>query len=210
MATKKGKFIILEGGDGAGKTSCRNFLQSVLIPKDFDFTKEPGGTESGDAIRSVLLTNREQKLLPFSELLLFMASRAEHIEHRIKPELAKGRNIICERFAPSSYVYQIVASDRKDLESTFIELNEKAVNNIEPDLCILLDVPPKIGLNRVRVRGGGIDQFEARDISFHEKVRKGYHDFVKRYKNVAIIDAAQAEDVVHKQVLDEIEKCLKQ
>ena len=210
MATKKGKFIIIEGGDGSGKTSCRNFLQSVLLPEQFDFTKEPGGTEAGEAIRSVLLTKREEKLLPITELLLFMASRSEHIEHRIKKNLAAGRNIICERFAPSSYVYQIVASGRKDLEDIFMMLDERIVSEIKPDLCLLLDVSPEVGLARVHTRGVVVDQFEVRDISFHQKVRKGYHDFVKRYPRVVTIDASQSEDVVHRIALEEIEKCLKQ
>ncbi len=208
--SKRGKFIILEGGEGAGKTSCKNFLQSVLLPEQFDFTKEPGGTEAGEAMRTILLTKREEKLLPFSELLLFVASRAEHIQHRIKPNLDRGRNVICDRFVPSSYAYQIAASDRIDLEDTFIELNKKAVNGIEPDLCVFLDVSPEVGLSRVATRGGIISQFDARDVSFHKKVRKGYHDFIKRYKNVVIVDAEQAEDVVQKIVLDEIEKYLKQ
>ena len=121
---KRGKFIVLEGGDGTGKSACKAYLQEKLAGRKIIFTHEPGGTEIGQEIREVLLKPRSGPFDPLTELLLFTASRAQHLSQLIGPALARGQSVVCDRFAAASFAYQICAGNRRGLESFFRLIHE--------------------------------------------------------------------------------------
>jgi len=171
IKSKKGKFIVIEGGEGSGKTSVINYIK-IKFPK-FLFTHEPGGTLIGKKIRDILLS---EKFKPdvLTELFLFCADRAEHINKVILPALNKNVNVVCDRFDYSTFAYQIFGRQRFNLMKTFKILDKIAKDNIEPDLVIYLDVNPKIGLARKEKQKTELTKFEKEKIDFHNRVRKGF------------------------------------
>lgn len=179
---KKGKFIVLEGGEGAGKGSCIEdlFKERLKDRNDILFTREPGGTPVAEEIRDLLLRknveNRKgEKIDALTELFLFCAARAQHIISAIKPILESGKHVICDRFDLSTIAYQIFGRERHDLGETFKQLNSIAKAGIEPDLLIYLDVDPKIGLARKSASKDGIcTRFDEEKLEFHYRVRQGY------------------------------------
>ena len=196
----RGKFIVIEGGDGTGKSSCKEYLQEKLAGENVIFTHEPGGTEIGQEIRETLL-RRHNQAVPFNnltELLLFVASRAQHVDELIRPKLYAGTHVICDRFAASSFAYQIRANEREDLNHIFTILHELALGETQPDLYILLDLDPKVAEKRMDQRGEKT-RFDARALDYHLRVREGMLEYVKKFHHV-IIDASQPIDSVKEQV----------
>src|SRR6185369_2095982 len=163
-------------------------------------TREPGGSKGGDAIRQLLLTGAGDKWNPMTETLLFQAARVEHVETLIKPALARGEVVICDRFLDSTLVYQGIA---KGLGVEFVNrLSELTIGSFVPDLTVLLDIDPQIGLSRAKNRAGDETRFENMDISFHNKVREGFLFLARKDpQRYAIIDAVQPEKEVHAAVL---------
>lgn len=193
---KQGLFITVEGVEGSGKSTLVPFVQGYLLEKKVDLviTREPGGTEIAEVIRGVLLDHYEEKMSEDTELLLFFASRAQHIEHKIKPALQAGKTVLCDRFTDASYAYQ--SGGRGIDESRIAVLEEWVQKGLQPDITILLDVPPEIGLNRIQNRGP-LDRFEIEKVTFFERVRAVYLERAKRYSDrYRVIDASQdLEDV---------------
>lgn len=191
-------FISLEGIEGCGKTTQLEYLSSFLEDKGYPYvvTREPGGTAIGEKIRSILLDPESKDLVPAAELLLYMADRAQHIELLIKPQLADGKIVLCDRYFDATVVYQGFA---RGLDTKFIRnLHRLLFEDLKPDITLLLDLPPRIGLERAwkELAGGNRSdtesRFEEETISFHEKVRAGYLELARfepdRFK---IIDASQ-------------------
>ena len=191
-------FISLEGIEGCGKTTQLEYLSSFLEDKGYPYvvTREPGGTAIGEKIRSILLDPESKDLVPAAELLLYMADRAQHIELLIKPQLADGKIVLCDRYFDATVVYQGFA---RGLDTKFIRnLHRLLFEDLKPDITLLLDLPPRIGLERAwkELAGGNRSdtesRFEEETISFHEKVRVGYLELARfepdRFK---IIDASQ-------------------
>ncbi len=191
-------FISLEGIEGCGKTTQLEYLSSFLEDKGYPYvvTREPGGTAIGEKIRSLLLDPESKDLVPAAELLLYMADRAQHIELLIKPQLADGKIVLCDRYFDATVVYQGFA---RGLDTKFIcNLHRLLFEDLKPDITLLLDLPPRIGLERAwkELAGGNRSdtesRFEEETISFHEKVRAGYLELARfepdRFK---IIDASQ-------------------
>ena len=184
----KGKFIVFEGGEACGKTTQINLLKEKYHDNtNYIFTKEPGGTEVADQIREIIITGDPDKILPKTELALIYAARNEHFYKKILPALEQGKNVICDRFILSSFVYQGVA---RGLDKDYIEkFHNLFFNNIKADLTILLDIDVNIAQQRVVSRNNKNERFEQFPSSFHHKIRQSYLDYAKIDNNIKTIDA---------------------
>lgn len=204
---KRGKFIVFEGGEGCGKDTQIELLKPILSP-DTVYVYEPGGTEIGKRIRSLLMDQAARDMLPGTELLLFYASRAQLMEEKIIPALDGGKNVISNRFSPSTVAYQIFGRERQPHLPFLKQLEKSVVGEYGPDLCIILDVFPELGLGRIKERENKT-RFDEEDLIFHERVRKGYVEAVKEldYKSI-VIDASSSIKEVHKKILDALEGVL--
>lgn len=173
---KKGKFIVIEGGEGSGKSVCLEYLRKKFKNRsDIIFTREPGGTNIGEQIREVLMDKNHEKMSVLTELFLFCASRSQHIEEKIKPMLLAGKNIISDRFDASTLAYQIYGRKRKDFEEIFNIFNNIAKDDIEPGAVIYLDVEPEVGLKRKHQSKDGFStRFDEEKLGFHKRVREGF------------------------------------
>lgn len=196
-------FITLEGIEGSGKTTqiCRlvKFLEARGI--ECIATRQPGGTLIGENIRSILLDPANSALEPLAELLLYMADRAQHINELIRPALKKGKTVICDRYFDATLVYQGFA---RGLSIELIgQLHQLLFDDLKPDVTLLLDLPPQVGLERAwqqlnnGQRSGDESRFEAEAVAFHEKVRAGYLELARlEPQRFRIIDAAQTQNQV--------------
>ena len=186
-----GRFITVEGTEGAGKTSNIAFLQARLeaAGKAVVLTREPGGTPLGEAIRDLLLTRRGDGMAVDTELLLMFAARAEHIAQLIRPALARGEWVLCDRFTDATYAYQ-GGGRRIDIDR-IAALEHWVQGNLRPDLTIVLDVPVEVGLARAGRRSAP-DRFEREQLAFHEAVRAAYRTIAAREPaRVQVVDAEQ-------------------
>ncbi|MBI4925757.1 MAG: dTMP kinase [Bdellovibrio sp.] len=171
-----GLFITFEGTEGTGKSTLMRMLAQKLTKHSYavTLTREPGGTKLAEKIRKLLLY---ESMNAWTELFLYEAARSEHVEKKIKPALLQGKTVLCDRFTDSSLAYQAYA--RKLPWKTVKALNQLATQNLSPDLCILLDLPPKLGLRRAQVQ----TRFEKEGSGFQEKVNQGYMKIFKEEKN---------------------------
>ena len=204
---KKGLFITFEGGEGAGKTSLIQRVKQELKAYDLVVTREPGGTKFGEHVRSLLLESRDLKLSIKAELCLFLASRAQHIQDVILPALGNNKLVLCDRYNDSSIAYQGQARGLGIDE--VIDFSSFIVQDVMPDLTLYLDIDPKIGLGRVK---GDFDKIESEKISFHQKIREGFHLLQKKYPSrIYIIDANLSQEQVfnqaYKYIKNIVEKC---
>ena len=173
-----GKFITIEGTEGAGKSTNLSSVEKVLNDFDISYivTREPGGTAVGEELRSVLLKNESINISGQTELLLMFASRMQHINDVIKPALKLNKWVICDRFTDASYAYQGYG---RQLNLSFISSLENLVHpDVQPDLTLILDVPVNIAMGRVHNRGN-LDRFEQEDVAFFNRVRAGYKEIAK-------------------------------
>ncbi len=199
-------FIVFEGPEGAGKSTQIKHLVNALREENLDIvqTREPGGTPAADAIRTVIL-DPALTISPLTEFLLYSASRAQHVEEVIKPALEENKVVVCDRFFGASVAYQGYG---RGLELEFIyELTNRVTQGITPDLVLLLDIDPKIGLERIAQRGQK-DRLELADISFHQKVREGFLAQARENKNWVIINAQQDEAKVKNDIWQTIQNRL--
>ncbi|MES9980162.1 MAG: dTMP kinase, partial [Candidatus Thiodiazotropha sp. 6PLUC5] len=185
----RGRFITVEGGEGAGKSSNLSFIRGLLeaAGKQVLFTREPGGTELGEEVRDLLLGHRHTGMADDTELLLMFAARAEHLQRKIIPALEQGQWVLCDRFTDASYAYQGagrgLAKDRIKTLEQFVQ------GDLRPDLTLLLDLPVEIGLDRAGKRSEP-DRFEKQEQTFFEQVRSGYLDIAASEPGrVKVIDA---------------------
>lgn len=211
----RGCFITFEGGDGSGKTTLIEKLFEVLLSRRLEIVKvrEPGGTPLGEDIRHLLLHDRESPMSFYTELCLFLASRAQHIQEVILPALNSKKILLCDRFNDSTIAYQ---GHARGLGSESVEKFCNFVcENLYPDLTLYLDIDPELGLKRVkklphRNSMKGLDRIEAEHISFHQKIREGFHLIAKKYPDrFFIIDASQSIEKVFERSLEIIERKLK-
>ena len=173
-----GKFITIEGTEGAGKSTNLSSIEKVLNDFDISYivTREPGGTAVGEELRSVLLKNESINISGQTELLLMFASRMQHINDVIKPALKLNKWVICDRFTDASYAYQGYG---RQLNLSFISSLENLVHpDLQPDLTLILDVPVNIAMGRVYNRGN-LDRIEQEDVAFFNRVRAGYKKIAK-------------------------------
>jgi dTMP kinase len=210
--TKRGKFIVLEGGEGSGKTTCLDYLKEALGNENVIFTREPGGTIVSEKIRELIFSkDPNEEMEVETELLLFFAARIQHIKKLIIPALEAGKHVISDRFDLSTYAYQVIARKRLELEESFKLLNIFArggvvddgrwVGAIEPDLYILLNVDPEIGLERAVSRRGEITRFDEENLIFHQRVATGLIRATYDKSKAVTVDASNEPDEVRKEVL---------
>lgn len=198
---RRGLFITLEGGEGAGKSTQQrllfNHLRSLNIPAMT--SREPGGTAMGVEIRGLLLELREKPPTPWAELMLYLADRAQHVAEVIAPALARGQTVVCDRFIDSSEVYQGVA---RGLDQTRVrQMNQWVCGEVWPDLTILLDLEPELGLNRALERQGmlglPLDRLEGLGLEFHRALRRGFlASAAAEPGRIKVVEAAGAEEEV--------------
>lgn len=172
----RGKFIALEGGEGAGKSTQARLLAEALRLRGIDVvtTREPGGTPGAEAIRELLLTLEGEGWNPRAEALLFAAARSDHVERLIQPALAQGQWVICDRFLDSSRAYQGGGGGLSDAD--LLELHRIGSGGLLPDLTLLMEVPPAIAAERLAARQAGDDRIEAKGAAYHARVG---HAFVR-------------------------------
>ncbi len=181
--TTRGKFIVLEGGEGSGKGTISAHLQKVLKDENVIFTREPGGTPLGEELRTLIF---DTKMSTMTELLLFEAGRAEHLDKVILPALLRGTHVICDRFDASTYAYQVTARWKKQHAQFFELVNTEVLRDVSPDLYLFCDISPEAALARRMAAGGEVTRFDEEDLSFHEAVYRGYKEFLKDKRFVAI------------------------
>jgi len=174
----RGPFITFEGGEGAGKSTQVRLLATTLRSDGFEVvvTREPGGSPAGERIRGLLLDPDLGSLAPRAEALLFAAARADHVASLIEPALARGAVVICDRFVDSSLAYQGVGRGLGVPEVA--RLTRFATGGLVPDLTVLLDVDPRVGLERAG-RSATADRIEAEELSFHVAVRRAFLDLAE-------------------------------
>ena len=194
-----GLFITFEGGEGSGKTTqiqqLKNWIESNMDSVNLCLTREPGGTIEAETIRSLLLNGATSKWQPATEAMMMSASRHEHVIHVIKPALARGDVVICDRFTDSTHVYQgyVGGVDNALLDG----LDQFSCQGLVPDLTLLLDINSNVGLARTIQRGNAESRFESKGAAFHHKVRQGFVERAKKYPDrIAKIDAARPADAV--------------
>lgn len=200
MADANGLFVSFEGGEGAGKSTQIRRLAERLRERGHDVlvTREPGGSPGAEAVRHVLLSGAAEIFGTRMEAILFAAARNDHVEEVIRPALARGTIVLCDRFMDSSRVYQGVTGN---LEADYIEaLQRVAVNGVVPDCTLILDIPAEIGLERARKRASAVaapDRFEKEEMQTHEKRREAFLDIAAREPDRChVIDAQRSEDEI--------------
>jgi dTMP kinase len=193
-------FITLEGIEGVGKTSAVACVAAWLRDQGraVALTREPGGTELGERVRALVLEHNEVPIAPLAELLLMFAARAQHLEQLIRPALARGETVVCDRFTDATYAYQ---GGGRGLPTTHIDSAARLVHgDLAPTLTILLDAPPEVGLGRARARSAA-DRFESEKVQFFERVRAAYlARAAQEPRRFAVIDASQAMEQVHRDI----------
>ncbi|MGL4290758.1 MAG: dTMP kinase [Phreatobacter sp.] len=201
---RRGRFITFEGGEGAGKSTqarrLAEFLESHGIRSVL--TREPGGSPGAEIIRHVLLSGAAEPFGPEAETILFGAARRDHLTSTILPALTRGDWVICDRFADATRVYQGLAGK---VDPAFIlALEHLTVGADRPDLTLVLDLPPKVGLARVASRQqGALDRFEREGVAFHTKLRQGFKALVQSEpERCRLVDATRDPDTVAAEIRD--------
>lgn len=190
-----GKFITIEGMEGVGKTTNIQAIERVLTSFGIEFvsTREPGGTPLAEDIRGLLLDHSTEPMDSLTELLLVFAARAQHVARLIKPALASGKWVVCDRFTDSTYAYQ--GGGRGIPLETISMIEQTAIAGFEPDLTIVLDLDPEVGLARAEARSDK-DRFEVEGVDFFRRVRATYLARAERAPRMRVIDASQNVEAV--------------
>lgn len=205
-----GKFITLEGSEGAGKSTAMEAVQSWAQQAGLDFviTREPGGTPLAEKIRELLLDKNQTSMSDDTELLLMFAARAQHINELIQPSMATGQWVICDRFTDATYAYQ--GGGRGIDNERIAQLEQWVQGELRPDLTLLLDLPVEQGLARAGQRGD-LDRFEQEQTAFFERVRAAYLDRARQFpRQYRIIDASQDIDLVRDQIFQVLTNFMEQ
>ena len=200
------RFITIEGGEGAGKSTAQRFIADKLAERGITVvqTREPGGTPLAEAIRQTLLSVDGEAPVEMTELLLVFAARAQHLAKMIEPALSRGEWVLSDRFTDATYAYQGAA--RGLSTATISQLEQLVQGGRQPDKVLILDLPPEIGMARARSRGE-LDRFEREAHDFYERVRAGYLGRAKAVpERYSIIDAGQDLPKVESALTAEVER----
>ena len=196
-----GRFITLEGGEGAGKSTQIQVVKDYLLTRGNDVvvTREPGGTSEGQEIRNLLVSGDKDKWSPLSETLLILADRAAHLESLIRPALAEGKYVVCDRFFDSTRAYQGVAGGLG--LDVIHNLQQAVLGTTLPDVTLLLDIDPEKGLRRAQERGGEL-RFESKTLAYHRTLRNAFLDFAAQEPDrIFVIDADRDVEAVSADIL---------
>ncbi len=202
MAETKGLFISFEGIDGSGKSTQARRLADWLLDQGRDpvLTREPGGAPGAEEIRRLLVEGEPERWSPETEILLFTAARRDHLERTIRPALEAGRDVVTDRFADSTRVYQ--GATRGDLRGLVDQIHDSAID-VEPDLTLILDMDPAIALQRGLARQSGEDRFEEFGLPFQQKLRSGFLDLASDQPDrCVVIDANTDADAIASAIRD--------
>lgn len=205
----KGYFISFEGIDGSGKSTQIQRLADFLRSLRFDIvvTREPGGSVGGEEIRKLLLQGDVDRWSAETEILLFTAARRDHLERIILPAMENGQIVICDRFTDSTRMYQGMRGPKL---KKLVDMLDKEVIGHDPDLTILIDIDPEIGLRRAKSRETVEERFEDFGLELQKKMRKGFLDLSKQFSNrISVIDGLQSEDKVSKEICSLVKAKLK-
>ena len=197
-----GFFITFEGGEGSGKSTQVKLLSEQLKSRNYKtlLTREPGGVNSAEAIRKIIVEGHKDTLLPMSELLLLFAARYEHVEKKIIPAINNGTVVICDRFIDSSIAYQGYGHGI-DLKKIY-ELSKLTIGNFKPDLTIFLDIPVEEGILRSKNIKNEEQRFENMDLSFHKKLHNGFKIIASENSDRFIrVDATKSIEKVKEEIL---------
>jgi len=206
MNGRRGRFITIEGGEGAGKSTQVGLLMASFAKAGIAAraTREPGGSVNAEAIRRLLLEGEGDRWDAAGEALLLYAARRDHVRNVIEPCLAQGEWVICDRFADSTLVYQ--GYGRGLPLDALRALHRFALGDFAPDLTLILDLPVEEGLRRAANRAGDPDRFERLDIAFHQRLRHGFQTTAAAEPDRCVVIAAlEQADAVHKAILSAIE-----
>ncbi len=205
---KKGLFISVEGIEGAGKSTALEAVTESLLAAGTKhiLTREPGGTPFAEEIRDLLLLPRQETVISETELLLMYASRIQHVEELIKPNLEQGIHVVSDRFNDATFAYQ--GGGREINMSKIEQLDQWCLDGFKPDFTILLDLPVEIGLERATKRGEK-DRIEKEQLAFFDKVRSAYLALAAKHtQRFKVIDATQTPAAVKEKILDSINQLL--
>ena len=205
----KGYFISFEGIDGSGKSTQIQRLADFLRSLSFDIvvTREPGGSVGGEEIRKLLLQGDVDRWSAETEILLFTAARRDHLERIILPAMKNGQIVICDRFTDSTRMYQGMRGPKL---KKLVDMLDKEVIGHDPDLTILIDIDPEIGLRRAKSRETAEERFEDFGLELQKKMRKGFLNLSKQFSNrISVIDGHQSEDNVSKEICSLVKAKLK-
>ena len=203
-----GRFITLEGGEGAGKSTQIQVVKDYLQTRGNDVvvTREPGGTSEGQEIRNLLVSGDKDKWSPLSETLLILADRAAHLEHVIRPALAEGKYVVCDRFFDSTKAYQGIAGGLG--LDVIHNLQKHVLGTTLPDVTLLLDIDPEKGLRRAQERGGEL-RFESKTLAYHRTLRNAFLDFAAQEPDrIFVIDADRDTEAVSADILTVLDESL--
>lgn len=203
---KKGLFITFEGTDGSGKTTQIKLLEKYMQEKGCEvvLSREPGGTRISEIIRDLILDPGNKEIVPLTEMILYAASRAQHVAEVIEPAVENGKIVICDRYVDSSYAYQ---GGGRGMDLKIIaDVNRIAVNGTVPDITFFLDIDPEISVRR-RINSTGADRIEQEKLDFHRRVYDGYKKLSILYpERIKTIDAAKSIEEISSQVRDYIDE----
>jgi dTMP kinase len=206
---KPAKFITLEGIEGAGKTTVADRLTKAIRARGVTVhaTREPGGTKVGEGIRSLVLNRGEEHLSATAETLLMFGARQVHVDNLIRPSLTRGEWVLCDRFTDATHAYQ---GGGRGVDRSLIDRLAHAVHgDLQPDVTLLLDVPVRVGLERMQARRGAVDRFEIESSQFFERVRNRYLELAHAQPDrFRIIDASVSLDQVCEATIAAMEEAL--
>ena len=207
-AGARGRLIVLEGGEGAGKSTQARHVAAWLAARGRQViaTREPGGSPLAEAIRALVLQDWEEGVDGMTELLLMFAARAAHLQAKVRPALESGCDVVCDRFVDATYAYQ--GAGRGLRERDIDTLADLVLKRLKPDLVIVLDVDPATGMARAKSRGGN-NRFDAEAVAFQGRVRRAYLRRAKREpRRYAVVDAAHDAATVSAAITRVLEKKL--
>lgn len=204
----RGKFIVIEGGDGAGKDTQIEMLKRDFSGSNFVYTKEVGGTPLGQYIRQALFHEAAGDVSVLAEFFLVQADRAQHVHEVVRPALLAGKTVISNRSWLSAFAYQIYGRDHMELEPMFKTGIDLIYEGCPLDLALVLDVPAAVGMDRQKIAGKTLDTMEKMPISLHERVRDGFLKLAEEIPQAQVIDATRTPDEVYVEVKQAVEAIL--
>ncbi|HEY5585902.1 MAG TPA: dTMP kinase [Ruminiclostridium sp.] len=205
---QKGLFITYEGTDGSGKTTQIKLVEEYIREKGYEvvLSREPGGTRVSELIRDLVLDSANTEIVPLTEMILYAASRAQHVAEVIKPAVDMGKIVICDRFVDSSYAYQGCGRG-VDLRIV-ADVNRVAIDGMVPDITFFLDIDPEIAIER-RINSTGADRIEQEKIDFHTRVYDGYKKMAMLYPDrIKVIDANKSIKDIFSQIKEYLNELL--
>lgn len=204
-------FITFEGGEGAGKSTAIKRIVEKLTAEGYEIvlTREPGGTPIAEEIRNVILDRKNTNMDPRTEALLYAASRRQHLVEKVIPALKEGKLVLCDRFLDSSLAYQGGARGL-GIDNVY-NMNLFATEGMLPDLTILFDIEPELGLQRIAANSQReVNRLDVEKMAFHKKVREGFHELARKFpERIVIVDASKSAEEVFCDAYAAIEKRLK-